>query len=307
MQKIAIVIPYFGQLPAYFNFYINSLKNIPYIDILFYTDINITQEVPSNFKVISTSLESLSRKIDSRLNIHSQINHPIKLCDFKPTYGDVFQHDLEPYSHWGFGDIDIIYGDITSFLPNNWQQKDIISFLPNWLSGSLCILKNSPEMCHLYQKSQHWQEILESSEHKAFDECHHYYSALKNGANIFDIDDKQSFTWVVKKYELEGKIDAYFSESVIKEKLYVGESIQVTNNTITLNNGRQFAYYHLICEKKLLSFKLPSHKIPDNYTIDRQGFHYNDDYQSSLYKILQSSIGAGQYLIQQLIRIKKRV
>ncbi|MGR5260225.1 DUF6625 family protein [Vibrio astriarenae] len=302
MQKIAVVIPYFGKLPNYFNLYINSLKNTPYIDVLFFTDIVINEQLPSNFKVIPTTLPMLAERIENSLRIKTNINHPIKLCDFKPTWGEVFREELQSYSHWGFGDIDVVYGDIPQFLPDKWQDKDIISFLPYWLSGSLCIIKNSPKMRTLYQQSRFWQEALETSNHTAFDECHHLYSDLRNGKCIFELDDQQSFTWVVKKSHQNGDIDAYFSEPVIKEKIYVREFINVAPGKVTLNNGKEVAYYHLICEKNLMSFELIEGQVPETFIIDRQGFHYQTHFHRPGYRVVKSITGSGLFTVQQINR-----
>ncbi|GAL11920.1 hypothetical protein JCM19233_2910 [Vibrio astriarenae] len=241
MAKIAVVIPYFGQLPNYFNLYLNSLKHTPYIEVLFVTDIEIKENLPKNFKVIKTSLASLSDRIEKTLGIDINIKHPIKLCDFKPTWGHVFETELKSYDFWAFGDIDVVYGDVQHFLPENWQQKDIISFVPNWLSGSLCLIKNNDTMRTLYQRSEYWKEALGAADHWAFDECHHLYTQLRQGHGIDDLDDKQSFTWVVNKMQQTGEIDAYLSKRVIKEKVYLNESLRIEPGRVSQQNGENFA------------------------------------------------------------------
>ena len=43
------------------------------------------------------------------------IRNPRQLVEFKPAIGVVFQEYLRNYSHWAFGDFDILMGDMNSF------------------------------------------------------------------------------------------------------------------------------------------------------------------------------------------------
>ena len=56
--------------------------------------------------------------------------HVENLKDLKPTIGFVFADWLQPYSHWAFGDMDVLYGDLSRFL-SPWVTggRDVVSFV----------------------------------------------------------------------------------------------------------------------------------------------------------------------------------
>ena len=55
--------------------------------------------------------------------------HPYTLVEYKPAYGHIFAEYLKPYTHWGYGDLDMVFGDIPSWVSdselNDW---DIVTY-----------------------------------------------------------------------------------------------------------------------------------------------------------------------------------
>ena len=43
----------------------------------------------------------------------TQKHKAYKLCGCKPFYGVIHKEELRGYDYWGFGDIDLIYGDLS--------------------------------------------------------------------------------------------------------------------------------------------------------------------------------------------------
>lgn len=54
------------------------------------------------------------------------------LIEFKPALGWIFRKYLKEhhYTHWAFGDLDILFGDLTAgwLEPEELQKLDIITF-----------------------------------------------------------------------------------------------------------------------------------------------------------------------------------
>lgn len=46
MKKAAIIIPYFGKFPEWFNLYLYSCKKNPEVDFIFYTDCSLENTPP---------------------------------------------------------------------------------------------------------------------------------------------------------------------------------------------------------------------------------------------------------------------
>lgn len=117
-MKILLIIPYFGKLPSYTPAFFHSCKYLKKgeLDILFITDdIKIHSIIiPDNVTVrITTFYEmQVSVKKISNANLYSGY----KLCDYKPLYGTIFNDDIKDYEYWGYCDIDVMLGDIPSWL-----------------------------------------------------------------------------------------------------------------------------------------------------------------------------------------------
>ena len=80
MNKIAIIIPYFGSLPNYYDVWKKSVIKNETIDFYLVTDIkNIKNE--KNIHVIYTTLQELKDKISMMLKLEVSLEVPYKLCD----------------------------------------------------------------------------------------------------------------------------------------------------------------------------------------------------------------------------------
>ncbi|SEQ05967.1 DUF6625 family protein [Epilithonimonas lactis] len=116
MKKVAVIIPYFGVLPNWFSAFLDSCKNIELIDFFLFTDDHTTYDFPPNFKMFYLKFSELQSLIKNKLGSDTYISRPYKLCDYKPTYGYLFQEYIANYAYWGHSDVDIIFGDIDKFL-----------------------------------------------------------------------------------------------------------------------------------------------------------------------------------------------
>jgi len=171
MKSIIIIIPYFGKLPPIFKFWRQSAINNPTIDFLFFTDCNI--QSTDNIKVIKCTFEVLREKFQSRFDFPISLPSPYKLCDFKVTYGYVFQDYIQDYDFWGFGDIDLIYGNIRHFLTEEVLNQYFI--ISGW--GHLTLYRNN-EFCNSFFRThengfQYYKKVLSCSKNSAFDEYNH--------------------------------------------------------------------------------------------------------------------------------------
>lgn len=70
---------------------------------------------------------------------------PYKLCDFRFAFGDIYRECAEGYDYWGFGDVDVIYGDLREFLQGDLLERDPIIFNASHVSGHFALVKNTEE------------------------------------------------------------------------------------------------------------------------------------------------------------------
>lgn len=170
MKKIGIVIPYYGKFPNYFNLFLKSCEKNPTIDWLIFTDIEEKYDYPSNVHRIKMTFDELKKRFQSKFDFKIALDSPYKLCDYKVMTGYLFDDYLEGYDFWGYSDIDMLFGDIRKFLPDNrLEQYDKIGHL-----GHLTLYKNTEEINTLFMNpiygKERYKEVLSSNNHFSFDE-----------------------------------------------------------------------------------------------------------------------------------------
>lgn len=168
--SIGIVIAYFGKWPEWIDFFLESCRYNPTIDWILYTDCGVRDRSPSNVKYKPMSFSEYKRLAESKLSIDCSQMTPYKLCDFKPAYGYVHEEDLKGYDFFGFGDIDLVYGDIRSIITNDVLKHNVVSTHSDRISGHFALFRNSEKYRKAFMKAPKWKEILASPKHFGFDE-----------------------------------------------------------------------------------------------------------------------------------------
>jgi hypothetical protein len=215
------------------------------------------------------SLAEIRELASRKLNIDVQLYRPYKLCDLKPAYGFIFSDLIKGYDFWGFGDIDVIYGNIRKFMTEDLlSSNDFISVRDDYVTGFFSLVKNTETMNTLFMKSRDYVKVFSQSEHFCFDECaFHIYNLLSNKVSIDDINwDIESMSYIIMKYNDEKYIKAHF-DFIVAEG-FPGKIIW-NNGTLTCHDGHEILLYHLIDYKKQSKeHNIAYEKIPNWYYID---------------------------------------
>jgi hypothetical protein len=102
-------------------------------------NVNIRRNYPT--------LKRLSQYFSHRLGFNVNITNPYKLIDFKPALGYLFEDVIKDYSHWAFGDLDVVWGDLKSSLSSlDLAQEFILYHRWQAFSGALTIFRNVPAL-----------------------------------------------------------------------------------------------------------------------------------------------------------------
>lgn len=267
-HSIIIIIPYFGKLPWYFDYFVHSCRFNPDIHFLIITDDHsYDNQLPSNIHLVHETFEELKVTIAKKLRLPVAIPNTYKLCDFKPAYGLIFSEYISGYDFWGMGDIDVIYGNIRNFLTGDiLDNYDVITVRHDFLVGYFTLYRNCPEINELFRLSRDYIKVFTSEEHYCFDECNFGFWKLDHDITFEDIADEleiESMTHVVKKLQKENKIRAYFDTHAI-EGIY-GKLVWEKGN-LTFKREFDVLLYHLIILKKIYTRNYPK-KVPDRFTI----------------------------------------
>lgn len=153
MNKIILIIPFFGHLPEYFKAWLATAANLRCIDFVIFTDDSIDDQLPANVSVHQMQLRDMQDLISSKMKLIGinkfDIGHSYKLCEYKPAYGYIFSDYINGYDFWGFCDIDLIWGDLNKYLDliNISEYDKVYQF------GHLTIFRNNPEINLLFNSN----------------------------------------------------------------------------------------------------------------------------------------------------------
>ena len=170
MKRIVIIFPYFGPLPAQFNmWYASALRN-PSIDFMFFTDTDV--EPSQNIIVHKMKFSDFQEKVERAFDFPITLDRPYKLCEYKQAYGYILQEYIKEYDFWGYGDLDLVYGDIRHFITEDVLRK---KFILGW--GHLTLLKNEEDTNTYFMKQepgyQNYKDAFTTNTITFFDEFNH--------------------------------------------------------------------------------------------------------------------------------------
>lgn len=169
--RIRFLIPYFGQWPFWMPFFLQSCRYNPSIEWLFFSDCGVPADCPPNVVIRPLSYAAYCALVSARLGIEFAPPSPYKLCDLKPALGFVHADCLDGVDFWGFGDIDLVYGDLRHYFDEaRLRAHDLLSTHATRVSGHLCLLRNNDSMRTAFRRVRGWQSALADPEHRAFDE-----------------------------------------------------------------------------------------------------------------------------------------
>lgn len=182
-HKICFILPYFGKFPNYFPFFLDSCRYNDSIDWLIITDSDQPYAWPENVTVQHVSFSDIRARFQKSFDFPICLERPIKLCDYKPTYGEIFKEELRGYDFWGHCDCDLIFGNIRHFITDALleQYDKILS------QGHLILYRNTPEINAFYrtQTYQSYKAVFSNPKSCGFDEWPGVSAAWKNEGRPF--------------------------------------------------------------------------------------------------------------------------
>ena len=228
-MRVAIIVPYFGKLPEYFQLFLDSCKPNCGFEWLIFTNDKTEYNYPENVHRIDMTFEECKSLVQSRFDFDITLHAPQKLCDYKCAYGYIFKDYLSEYDFWGYCDLDQIFGNLSVFVTAERLNKyDKIYSL-----GHLTLYRNTEDnnvtfKSHLRGRER-FKEVFTTEVGCAFDErlpdnINEIY--LESGRPaIYENDgadvDPYSTAMTVVEYDVEGRL---YKRSDIKNSIFVWEN-----------------------------------------------------------------------------------
>lgn len=169
--SLLILIPYFGQWPFWMPLFLKSCEFNPDINWLLIGDCGEPLGLPGNVQYRYCGYAGYCDHVSALLGLQFYPQNPYKLCDLKPALGFIHQQETEGYDFWGFGDLDLVYGDLRSyFTEEKLRRYDFFSTHARRVSGHLCLLRNNERMRNLFWQIPMFHERIQDQQHHALDE-----------------------------------------------------------------------------------------------------------------------------------------
>jgi len=140
------------------------------VNWLIHTDCPPVEDHPENVAFEHMTRRQYVQHVNSRLNIGFRSKSNYKLCDLKPMYGVIWEEPIGDFDFFGYGDIDVIYGDIRHFYTDAVLENNIISTHEWCFSGHLSLIRNRNWLKNAYLQIPDWRALVESEEPARLDE-----------------------------------------------------------------------------------------------------------------------------------------
>jgi len=269
--SISFLICWQGDYPWYFPYFIHSCRYNPTIDFLIFTDNQTPLErLPSNVYLIPYSLEQFKADASKALGFEVAVESGYKLCDFKPAYGYIFFDYIKEYDFWGYCDIDIIFGNIRSFMTDELlNEYDIISARHDYLTGCFALYRNNPTMRKLFKQSKDYRKVFTDPRNFFFDETNFAFEAFEKGLHYSQIHTEvESMTHVVRRLQEANQLKAYFEFQIVEG--FAGNMLW-DKGTLIYRKQFEAMLYHLVRFKRKYSEQLDLGRvIPEKFRIGKK-------------------------------------
>lgn len=247
MKKICYIVPYFGKLPSNFQLWLTSCGTNNTVDWLLYLDDTREFDFPANVKTKYCSFDDIKKLFQKNFDFPIIIDRPWMLCQFRPSYGEIFAKDLKDYDFWGHCDIDLIWGDIRRFL----SDEILISYDRIGFQGHSTLYKNQPDVNSRYKvevpnqvsyKKVYSEGLACCFDENGMDAIYNYLNIPYYKEPIFAHLRKYAYGFSLghqpKKYEYKNKYQIFEWDSGHLYRHYLYQKAVFTE---------EFMYLHFFC------------------------------------------------------------
>lgn len=274
-KDIGLVVCYFGrQWPAYFAHFLGSCVANPGVDFLIFTNLAPPASAPNLHFHHLADLTAFNDLASRQLGLRIALTDPYKLCDLKPAYGQIFAESLRPYRFWGYCDIDLVFGDIRSFITAEvLRDYDVVSAVAEYPAGFFLLLRNVAAVTGLYTASRDYARVFQSERHFCFDECNFKFGELlRLGHPIEEVAAEiDSLAHVVSRLARQGALRVY-ARTMGQEFMTQHEPVRWQAGALhDTARGTPYLLVHLINVKANPAFRVEPWRAGQPYYLSSLG------------------------------------
>lgn len=170
LKSVVIIIDYFGVWPEWFPLLLASCRRNPTIQWHMHTDCALPDDQPTNVKFFPMTFAEYKARVGGALGLSLGRIHPYKICELRTACGVVFEDEIRGFDYFGYGDLDVAYGDMRYFYDAEVLSHDVISTHEWCTSGHLLLMKNTSILRSAFTHVTRWREYFASPRAHRFDE-----------------------------------------------------------------------------------------------------------------------------------------
>ena len=231
--RALLILPYFGSFGPWLPLYLHGLEQQHTVDLLLLSNAAIPPRLPANVRVAPMTFDEFRRRASAVLSTPVLLHRTRNICDLRPAFGLIFAEFTRAYEYWGFGDEDVLYGDLDRMLAPQLDGTDLISPGMNGKSGHLTLMRNSPRTNALVMSDPAFKQVLVSREHWAYDE-----TSWRHGGEI------SSFYKIAKDAEARGELSIHQGLPRAVNVPARGRWYEYDGRSLRDDAGRELLYYH---------------------------------------------------------------
>ena len=169
--SVIIIISYFGIWPEWINLFMESCRLNPTIDWIIYSDCGACENTPANVQIRAVTYADYCARIAHALKIDFRPEQTYKLCETKIMTGMTHAQDIKGYDFFGYGDIDLVYGNIRDILKTSLSSDcNLISTHSFLVSGHFALMRNSFRMRNAFRMIPSWRTHVLAKDYVSVDE-----------------------------------------------------------------------------------------------------------------------------------------
>lgn len=294
MKSIILIQPYFGKWPLWFDAHLVSIAKNPTVNWLFITDCSIPENYPKNIRFITITLSQFNEDVNVKLNANCTLSAR-KLCDLRPAFGSLFSEEIKPFDFWGFCDMDIIWGDIRSYMSSEvLRTYEIISSRKESMSGHFSIFKNIDRINELHKKITSYKDCIVQKKLMRCDEelLTEYLKENKQDYKIY---------WDQILLNQEKGIDSH-------QEYYLNRWLWKNGKMINTQTKEVVMYLHFINWKRTMRTSEVRYidKL-DQFYVSCTGMHYKCHSKMSVFLNIINNVFDGYWIREKRRRRKQKM
>lgn len=175
-----------------------------------------------------------SRDMLAKILAKHIIKYPYVLVEFKPALGHIFADFLQGYTHWGYSDLDILFGDLERWItPDELNEFDIVTYGYGdqnriYLRGQFTFHKNDDKINQLWRlcdylsdMDKRFNDVMSGEKHLHFESAEGCYSSAVLQHNDIKV-----------KYTVKAFTDIDVHDTAYSHGLFVGTGKSKTKTVL---------------------------------------------------------------------------